>query len=93
MDIPLPTTGDPLDLSFETAGLPVTGRDGHGQKTPTVRELIEILSALPEEFQGLPVTRYADEGIGGVACELGYESEERDPDPRMSKYTLHIRLW
>jgi hypothetical protein len=39
------------------------------------------------------VTRYVDEGIGELACELGYESEERDPDPRMSKYTLHIRLW
>lgn len=93
MDIPIPDSGDPLDLAIKTIALPVTGKDGYGQKTPTVRELIEILSALPEQFQGLPVSRYCDEGIGGVSCELGYESEERAPDPRISKYTLHIRLW
>lgn len=93
MDIPLPDTGDPLDLAIRTAELPVTGLDGYGQKTPTVRELIEILSALPEQFQDLPVSRYCDDGIAGIDCELGYESEERDPDPRMSKYTLHVHFW
>jgi hypothetical protein len=93
VEIPLPDTSDPLDLAIETATLAVTGRDGEGRPTPTVRELAEILAALPERFQDLPVTRYCDEGIGGVDCELGYQSEERDHDPRMSKYTLHVTLW
>lgn len=93
MDIPLPGTADPLDLAIETATLAVTGRDGEGRPTPTVRELAEILAALPEQFQGLPVTRYGDEGICGIDCELGYHSEQRDPGPRMAKYTLHVTLW
>ena len=93
MDVLIPESGNPLDLTIEMAALLVTGRDGNGQPTPTVRELAGILSALPEQFQELPVARYCDEGISGVVCELGYEPEERDPDPRMSKYALHIRLW
>ena len=92
MSMEIPAPDDPFDLEISTASLPVTGLDGYGEKTPTVRELAEILSNLPEQYQGLPVAISADEGIGTIRGVLGYYREERDPDPRTSKYTLHIRL-
>lgn len=73
---------------IRTEELPVTGKDGDGQPTPTVRELIAILSALPEQFQDLPVARYCDDGIAGINHELHYGSEE-DPEG----WTAHVQLW
>lgn len=75
---------DPID----TGALGVTGRDGYGQPTPTVRELIQILSALPEQFQDLPVGRYVDEGIRGLKYELHFPSEEG-----MDDWTAHVGMW
>lgn len=72
---------------IRTEDLPVTGKDGHGRKTPTVRELIDILKSLPEQFQDLPVTRYVDEGVWGVDYQLNYEREE-DGD----SWTAHVAL-
>jgi hypothetical protein len=71
---------------IRTDDLPVSGKDGHGQKTPTVRELAAILSSLPGQFQELPVTRYCDEGVAAVDHSLNYE---RDPWDRR---TAHIAL-
>jgi hypothetical protein len=68
--------------------LPVSGIDGHGSPTPTVREFAEMLLALPEQFQGLPVTAYCDEGLGGIKHGLHYE-REGDPDD----WTGHVKLW
>lgn len=90
MDIPIPDSDDPLDLVIDVRELPVTGRDGFGEKTPTVRELIEILSALPERFQDLPVARYCDDGIAGIDCESGYDREDRRDGPTC---TMHVKLW
>jgi hypothetical protein len=75
---------------IDTASLPVTGCDGYGQKTPTVRELIDILKAIPEEFQDLPVGRYVDEGIRGIKYDTSYPREERDDVPGS---TPHVQLW
>jgi hypothetical protein len=75
---------DPIRIS----DLPVTGKDGYGEKTPTVRELIEILSALPEQFQDLPVARYCDEGISGISYDTSYPREEREGGA-----TAHVKLW
>ena len=90
MDVHAPD--DPLDLAIDIGLLPVTGRDGYGEKTPTVRELIEILGKLPEKYQDLPVAVTSDEGIGTIRGFLGYGREERDPNPSTVKYTMHIRL-
>lgn len=68
--------------------LSVTGKDGDGQPTPTVRELIAILSALPEQFQDLPVSRYCSEGVSGISYGLHYEREEG-----MENWTAHVGLW
>jgi len=72
---------------IRTEDLPVSGRDGHGQKTPTVRELAAILSALPDQFQDLPVSRYCDEGVAGINYRLHYEREEH------GDWTAHVALW
>ena len=72
---------------IRTEDLPVSGRDGHGQKTPTVRELAAILAALPEQFQDLPVSRYCDEGVCGISYRLHYEREKAD------EWTAHVSLW
>lgn len=90
MDISVGVTGYGDFESIYTEALPVTGRDGWGQKTPTVRELAEILQALPEEFQDLPVGRYVDEGIRGLKFETSYPREERDDVPGS---TPHVQLW
>jgi hypothetical protein len=75
---------DPIDIG----ALPVTGLDGYGRKTPTVRELAGILSALPGQFQDLPVVRYCDEGIQQVSYDVSYEHEEG-----ANRATAHVRLW
>lgn len=69
-------------------GFPVTGRDGAGAPTPTVRELAAILRALPEEMQDWPVTRYCEEGVWGLQDKTGYEHEGGRDD-----YTPHIAMW
>jgi hypothetical protein len=74
---------------IRTGDLPVTGKDGHGQKTPTVRELADILRALPGQFQDLPVVRYVDEGVQGISYAVSYEREESIPD----RATAHVQLW
>ena len=74
--------------TIRTEDLPVTGRDGHGEKTPTVRELIAILRALPGQFQDLPVGRYCDEGIAGISYAASYPGEEWEGGS-----TAHVRLW
>jgi hypothetical protein len=74
---------------IRTDKLPVTGKDGHGQETPTVRELIDILKALPEQFQDLPVARYCDEGIAGISYGTSFGCEESIPD----QATAHVQLW
>lgn len=75
---------------IDTKALGVTGRDGYGQPTPTVRELIEILQALPEQFQDLPVGRYGDEGIAGLQYKLHFYREEgTGPD----NWTAHVGMW
>jgi hypothetical protein len=71
-----------------TEDFPVTGKDGYGQKTPTVREMAAILSALPEQFQDLPLTRYCDEGVAGINYRLSFEREDRDGGS-----TAHVALW
>jgi hypothetical protein len=71
----------------DTEMLPVTGRDGYGQKTPTVRELIEILKAIPEDCQDLPVVRYVDEGIRGIGYDTSFPREDA------GRYTPHVQLW
>ena len=68
--------------------LPVTGKDGYGEPTPTVRELIGILRALPAQFQDLPVTRYSDEGVAGISMDCSYYREEST-----NRATTHVRLW
>ena len=73
---------------IRTEDLPVTGLDGYGCKTPTVRELAAILAALPEQFQDLPVARYCDEGVAGINYELHYSREEG-----MGNWTAHVKLW
>jgi hypothetical protein len=73
---------------IRTGDLPVTGKDGYGQPTPTVRELIEILSALPEQFQDLPVARYCDDGITGISYDTSYPREERQGGA-----TPHVKMW
>lgn len=75
---------------IDTEPLGVTGRDGFGQPTPTVRELIAILQAIPEEFQDLPVGRYVDEGIRGICHRMSWPSEERRD---ASGSTEHVELW
>jgi hypothetical protein len=72
---------------IRTDELPVSGKDGDGQKTPTVRELAAILAALPEQVQDLPVTRYCDEGVCGISYRLHYEREES------GNWTAHVSLW
>jgi hypothetical protein len=74
---------------IDTAELPVTGKDGYGQKTPTVRELTGILKAIPEEFQDLPVGRYADEGIRGIKFDTSFPREGGGVDHS----TPHVQLW
>lgn len=74
---------DPIDT--ETLG--VTGRYGYGQPTPTVRELIMILQAIPEQFQDLPVGRYVNEGIRGLRHELHFPNEEG-----MDNWTAHVGM-
>jgi hypothetical protein len=74
---------------IDTDDLPVTGRDGYDQKTPTVRELTGILKAIPEEFQDLPVGRYAGEGIRGIKYDSSYRREEGD----LERSTPHVQLW
>lgn len=74
--------------TIRTGDLPVSGRDGYGQKTPTVRELAAILASLPEEFQDLPVARYCSEGVAGISYRLHYEREEGADD-----WTAHVSLW
>jgi hypothetical protein len=66
----------------------VTGKDGNGQPTPTVRELIAILQAIPGQFQDLPVARYTDEGVAGISFALHYYRED-DPE----HWTKHVQLW
>lgn len=83
-----PQTGD--FGTIRIGDLPVTGRDGWGHETPTVRELIQILSALPEQFQDLPVGRYVDEGIAGIQYVDAFPREERDGVPTS---TPHVQLW
>lgn len=73
---------------IDTEALGVTGRDGYGQPTPTVRELIQILSALPEQFQDLPVGRYVDEGIRGIRFDTSFPHEEREGGS-----TDHVQFW
>lgn len=73
---------------IRTADLPVSGRDGDGQPTPTVRELAQILIALPEQFQDLPVTRYCDDGVAGIKHALYYAREEAP-----ESWTEHVSLW
>jgi hypothetical protein len=75
------------EFSVNIEDLPVSGRDGGGRKTPTVRELAVILAALPGQFQDLPVSRYCDEGICGISYRLHYEHEE------LGKWTAHVGLW
>jgi hypothetical protein len=72
---------------IRTDKLPVSGRDGHRQPTPTVRELADILRSLPEQFQDLPVARYCDEGVAGIRYELHYEKDAWD------SWTAHVQLW
>ena len=74
--------------TIRTENLPVTGKDGYGEKTPTVRELVDILQALPEQFQDLPVARYCDEGIAGISYDTSYHREESS-----SEATAHVQLW
>jgi hypothetical protein len=76
--------------SIDTGALGVTGRDGYGQPTPTIRELTQILAALPEQFQDLPVGRYCDEGIRGLQYALHYPREDRTG---IDSWTAHVRLW
>jgi hypothetical protein len=71
---------------IRTEDLPVTGKDGQGQKTPTVRELIDILKALPEQFQDLPVARYCEEGIWGINYETSYNQGA-------NRNSAHVQLW
>lgn len=73
--------------TIRTEELPVSGRDGYGQETPTVREMAAILGALPEQFQDLPLTRYCDEGVCGISYRLHYEREEG------GDWTAHVGLW
>ena len=73
---------------IRTEDLPVTGKDGYGEPTPTVRELAGILRALPEQFQDLPVARYCDEGVAGISYGTSYHREEST-----SEATAHVRLW
>ena len=72
---------------IRTDELPVSGRDGHGEKTPTVREMAVILAGLPEAFQDLPLTRYCDEGVAGISPRLHYEREDH------GDWTAHVGLW
>ena len=72
---------------IRTEDLPVSGRDGHGCKTPTVREMAALLSSLPDKFQDLPLTRYCDEGIAGINYQLHYEREDS------GNWTAHVALW
>ena len=72
---------------IRTEDLPVSGKDGHGQKTPTVREMAALLASLPEQFQDLPLTRYCDEGVAGINYQLHYEREDGD------NWTAHVALW
>jgi hypothetical protein len=73
---------------IRTGDLPITGKDGEGQKTPTVRELADILRALPEQFQDLPVARYCDDGIQGISYDTSYEREAGH-----NRATAHVKLW
>jgi hypothetical protein len=73
---------------IRTGNMPVTGRDGYGQKTPTVREMTAILAALPEQFQDLPLTRYCDEGVAGINYRPHYCREEGGEG-----WTPHVSLW
>lgn len=75
---------DPID----TGGLGVTGEDGYGQPTPTVRELIAILQAIPEQFQDLPVIRYVNDGVRGIQHGRHYH-DEHDPE----HWTEHVYMW
>lgn len=72
--------------------LPVTGKDGHGEPTPTVRELAAILLALPAELQDMPVARYCDDGVSGMRDEAGYRSEHRE-DGWTGDWTRHVQMW
>lgn len=82
------TVSDPGEFDpVRTEDLPVSGKDGHGQKTPTARELAAILSALPEDCRDLPVARYCDDGVAGISCRLHYERERGD------EWTAHVQLW
>lgn len=76
---------DPIDTSV----LGVTGRDGYGDPTPTVRELIAILRALPEHCMDLPVGRYGDEGIRGLNHKLHFPRQEGP----MEDWTAHVQFW
>ena len=73
--------------TIRTDEIGVSGRDGYGQETPTVREMAAILAALPEQFQDLPVSRYCDEGVAGISCSLHYSREEG------GEWTAHVSLW
>lgn len=73
---------------IRTENLPVTGKDGYGEPTPTVRELTDILRALPEQFQDLPVARYCDEGVAGISYDTSYHREESS-----NQATTHVKLW
>jgi hypothetical protein len=58
--------------------------------TPTgnrARSQAAILASLPERFQGLPVSRYCDEGVAGISYRLHYEREGWD------EHTAHVGLW
>lgn len=90
MDINITADNDGDFGSIRTADLGVTGRDGYGQPTPTVRELIAILSALPEQCMDLPVGRYCDDGIAGLKWDTSFPREERDEAPGS---TIHVELW
>ena len=90
MDIAISADSEGDFGSIETATLGVTGRDGYGEPTPTVRELIAILQALPEQCMDLPVGRYCDEGIAGLKWDTSFPREERD-DVHTS--TRHVRFW
>lgn len=77
---------DPIRTEF----IGVSGTDGYGQPTPTVRELALILQALPGEVQDLPVGRYCDDGIMGISYEVCFSREERDD---VHHSTPHVQLW
>ncbi len=74
--------------SLRTEDLAVTGKDGYGKKTPTVRELARILRSLPGQVQDLPVARYCDEGVAGISYDTSYPRENGT-----GSSTTHVALW